>query len=164
MGESNRIWLHLLVLSTISYSPELYFGTSAATPHVAGAAALLKFSRSDPFIMREIYMTRWYNPAVDMGVAGRDNIYGYGRLELSLLPVGTPVMNLSRTELNFGAVLLGASQTLNLGIVNTGQASLVITNILLPSSDYSLSPIFLCSSTGAQQTDFCHFFSAKCGR
>ena len=58
---------------------------------------------------------------------------------MSLLPVGAPVMNLSRTELDFGAVLLGSSQTLNLGIVNTGQASLVITNILLPSSDYSLS-------------------------
>ena len=48
-------------------------------------------------------------------------------------------MNLSRTTLDFGAVLLGSPQTLNLGIVNTGQASLVITNILLPSSDYSLS-------------------------
>ena len=48
-------------------------------------------------------------------------------------------MNLSRTELDFGAVLLGQSPILKLGIVNPGQASLVITNILLPSRDYSLS-------------------------
>ena len=125
-------------VSTISYSPDPYFGTSAATPHVAGAAALLKSADPVHYNARNLY-DALVQSAVDMGVAGQDNVYGYGRLELSLLPVSAPVMNLSRTALDFGAVLLGASQTLNLGIVNTGQASLVITNILLPSSDYSLS-------------------------
>ncbi len=125
-------------VSTISYGPSGYRGTSAATPHVAGAAALLKSADPVHYNARRL-KDALTQSAVDMGVAGRDNVYGYGRLELSLLPVGTPIMNLSRTELNFGAVLLGSSQTLNLGIVNTGQASLVITNILLPSSDYSLS-------------------------
>ena len=125
-------------VSTISYGPSGYRGTSAATPHVAGAAALLKSADPIHYNARRL-KDALTQSAVDMGVAGRDNVYGYGRLELSLLPVGIPVMNLSRTELNFGAVLLGSSQTVNLGIVNTGQASLVITNILLPSSDYSLS-------------------------
>ena len=74
-----------------------------------------------------------------MGVAGRDNVYGYGRLDLSLAPFGRPVMHLSRTALDFGAVLLGSSQTLDLGIVNTGPSSLVITEILLPSGDFGLS-------------------------
>lgn len=137
-------------VSTISYSPEPYFGTSAATPHVAGAAALLKSADPVHYNARNLY-DALVQSVVDMGVAGRDNVYGYGRLELSLLPVGTPVMNLSRTELNFGAVLLGSSQTLNLGIVNTGQASLVITNILLPSSDYSLSQSSYAVAPGRSQ-------------
>ncbi|MDE3257504.1 MAG: choice-of-anchor D domain-containing protein [Gemmatimonadota bacterium] len=48
-------------------------------------------------------------------------------------------MELSRNVLEFGAVLLGSSQTLDLGIVNTGRSSLVITEILLPSGDFGLS-------------------------
>lgn len=137
-------------VSTISYSPDPYTGTSAATPHVAGAAALLKSADPVHYNARRLYDALTQS-VVDMGVAGRDNVFGYGRLELSLLPVGTPVMNLSRTELDFGAVLLGSSQTLNLGIVNTGQASLVITNILLPSSDYGLSQSSYAVAPGRSQ-------------
>ena len=137
-------------VSTISYGPLAYYGTSAATPHVAGAAALLKSADPVHYNARRL-KDALTQSAVDMGDFGQDNVYGYGRLELSLLPVGTPVMNLSRTELDFGAVLLGSSQTLNLGIVNTGQASLVITNILLPSSDYSLSQSSYAVAPGRSQ-------------
>ena len=126
-------------VSTISYNPDPYTGTSAASPHVAGAAALLKSSDPVHYNARNLY-DALLRSTVDMGVRGTDNAYGHGRLDLSLLaPGGRPVIELSRNVLDFGAILLGSSQTLDLGIVNTGQSSLVITEILLPSGDFGVS-------------------------
>ena len=126
-------------ISTISYYPEPYTGTSAAAPHIAGAAALLKSSDPVHYNARNLY-DLLVQSTVDMGVPGPDNVFGHGRLDLSLLPpVGRPVIELSRNVLDFGAILLGSSQTLNLGIVNRGKSSLVITEILLPSGDFDLS-------------------------
>ena len=126
-------------VSTISYGPNRYTGTSAATPHVAGAAALLKSSDPVFYNAKNLY-DALSRSTVDMGDPGPDNVFGYGRLDLSLLPPGgRPVVNLSRSVLDFGAVLLGSSQTHSLGIVNTGQVSLVVTNVLLPPNDYDVS-------------------------
>jgi len=54
--------------------------TSAAAPHVSGAAALI-LSRCPGFAIGQIRsaLEGW---AVDMGVPGKDNIYGSGRLRL----------------------------------------------------------------------------------
>ncbi len=59
--------------------------TSAATPHVAGAAALiLSLSPSSTADQLQSALESW---AVDMGTPGMDNIYGSGRLRLLFPPV-----------------------------------------------------------------------------
>lgn len=55
-------------------------GTSAACPHVAGAAALI-LSQNPNFSISQLW-NALTSSAVDMGSNGMDNIYGYGRLNL----------------------------------------------------------------------------------
>jgi subtilase-type serine protease len=65
--------------SSPDYGP--FYGTSAAAPHVAGAAALILSMypnlRTDE--LRHILESK----AIDMGAAGKDNLYGWGRLDLT---------------------------------------------------------------------------------
>jgi len=60
------------------------YGTSFASPHVAGAASLL-LSKYPGFTAAELQsaLESW---AIDMGLPGKDNIYGWGRLNLLLVP------------------------------------------------------------------------------
>ena len=73
-------------VSTVSYpNPAQKFnGTSSATPHVAGAAALVKgaYPAYTPAQIRSFLEGR----AVDMGSSGKDTLYGYGRLFLGPRP------------------------------------------------------------------------------
>ena len=57
-----------------------FFGTSAAAPHVAGAIALMK-SRFGVFTLPQIREIL-YGRALDRGIAGNDNTYGHGRLDI----------------------------------------------------------------------------------
>jgi subtilisin family serine protease len=56
-------------------------GTSMATPHVAGAAALLwgLHPRATAAAIRE----RLDDAVLDLGAAGRDDAFGFGRLDLA---------------------------------------------------------------------------------
>jgi hypothetical protein len=56
-----------------------FAGTSASCPHMAGAIALLK--GKTPFTLDEI-KSILYNRAIEMGEPGKDNVYGWGRLDL----------------------------------------------------------------------------------
>jgi hypothetical protein len=56
-----------------------FFGTSAAAPHVAGIAALLKSADSQP--SRDTVINAMKSSAVDLGAPGRDDIYGAGRVD-----------------------------------------------------------------------------------
>ena len=65
------------------------YGTSYAAPHVAGAASLL-LSRYPAYTADQLRSTL-ENWAIDMGQQGKDNIYGSGRLNLSVnQPPNTP--------------------------------------------------------------------------
>lgn len=67
-------------VSNATYAPQVFDGTSASTPHVAGAAALVwsAFPEFTAGRVREYLLTH----AVDLGPPGPDSGYGYGRLLL----------------------------------------------------------------------------------
>jgi hypothetical protein len=67
-------------VSTATYGDGSFFGTSAASPHVAGAAALLK--EAEPSRTPGQLKSALEDRAVDLGPTGKDNLYGAGRLDL----------------------------------------------------------------------------------
>ena len=79
-------------VDTWSYGPEVFNGTSSATPHVAGAAALVG-SRYPSYAADDI-MSYLESNADDMGTPGYDLLYGAGRL---VLPDPCYTLTLSHT-------------------------------------------------------------------
>ncbi len=67
-------------VSTASYAPRSFTGTSASTPHVAGAAALVLNAWPD-YDPRQVIDYLIAN-SQDLGPGGPDAAYGYGRLLL----------------------------------------------------------------------------------
>jgi subtilisin family serine protease len=76
------------VVDSASYAPEAFNGTSAATPHVAGALALIlqAFPNFTPADLTQFLDDR----AKDLGDPGPDNQFGVGRLNLGDAPVVAP--------------------------------------------------------------------------
>jgi hypothetical protein len=71
-------------ISTVSFGPKMFAGTSPAIPHVAGAAALL-FEAFPDYTVDELQADLEAN-AIDRGSSGKDNLYGSGRLYLGNPP------------------------------------------------------------------------------
>ncbi|MFA5810248.1 MAG: S8 family serine peptidase, partial [Thermoleophilia bacterium] len=75
-------------VSTYTYGQAGFWGTSAAAPHVAGAGALVKGARASyaPSQLQGFLESR----VIDLGAAGKDNLYGSGKLTLGMIPDFTP--------------------------------------------------------------------------
>ncbi len=64
-----------------SYAYGYWYGTSLSSPHTAGVCALLK-SRFPGYSNTEIRDYLYTNCTVDLGTLGKDNIYGWGKVEM----------------------------------------------------------------------------------
>jgi pSer/pThr/pTyr-binding forkhead associated (FHA) protein/subtilisin family serine protease len=73
-------------VTNVTYGAFGFEGTSASTPHVAGAAALLLSAFPDRG--REEIGALLESEALDLGTPGPDNGFGYGRLRLPAPPGG----------------------------------------------------------------------------
>jgi hypothetical protein len=73
-----------------SYAYGYWYGTSLASPHVAGCVALIHSlfpSKSDNEVKDYLYNSC----TVDLGAFGEDNVYGWGKVELPFVMVNTKV-------------------------------------------------------------------------
>ena len=69
-------------ITTYTFGVESFFGTSASTPLAAGAAALIKSAH--PEFGPEALFSDMETNAQDLGDAGKDNLYGWGGINLIL--------------------------------------------------------------------------------
>ncbi len=107
-----------------------YFsGTSAATPHVSGVAALLK-SKYLELSNKEV-RNRLRNTAKDLGKEGKDDYYGYGLVNAS-------------TALSMGIRVFDTSEGTYPSIMGTHKG------IIKPSSDITVNKMYTypCAGTG----------------
>ena len=89
-------------VATASYGMNrLFGGTSAATPHVAGAAALLK--SANPSLSRDDLWKALVEATVDLGAPGKDDSTGFGKLVLS---VSAPqIADVSPRRVQYGQII-----------------------------------------------------------
>lgn len=150
-------------------------GTSMATPHVSGLAALMlaKNPSLTPEQIRQILRTT----SVDIGTAGRDNTFGYGRIDAnaavaaSMSPtVLTPIITspTTRTTVSRSVTMTGSADGVNFvsykveasqGRTGTGWVTLAtsntpVTNGTLATFDSSILPdgmyVFRLTATSSQ--------------
>ena len=124
-------------VSTVSYGEsEIFYGytgTSAAAPHVAGAAALIK--SANPSYSRTQLWNALVEATVDIGSRGRDNDSGYGKLVLPIMKVSANtsprISRVSPQNPRTNAVVTISGS--NFGS-SRGSSSVRIGSVVIPSS------------------------------
>ena len=110
-----------------SYSYGPWFGTSLASPHVAGASALLLSAH--PAWNPDSLKNGLTSAAIDMGIAGPDSVYGHGRLdfpELTADPLAA-----------FDA--LPGNEKITLSWTNPSEAAYQLTSVRYSTFDFPAS-------------------------
>ncbi len=95
---NNNHWIMSTYWRGSGYSYAQVAGTSQAAPHVAGLAALIR--GMNPALTPDQVQAIIQNTAVDIGTAGRDDFFGYGRINMqaALAAVGpTPTPTVTET-------------------------------------------------------------------
>jgi subtilisin family serine protease len=130
-------------------------GTSVAAPHAAGVLALLV--QAFPGISADRQAAALESGAVDLGTAGADNDYGYGRLNalaayqwLATTPDFTPSVSPSSASTAAGGAV---SYTVSAAPVNgfTGDVSLTLSGLPEGQASWSFSTPVIAGGSGSAQ-------------
>ncbi|MDE2810015.1 MAG: S8 family serine peptidase [Gemmatimonadota bacterium] len=124
-------------VSTVSYGDrDGFHGTSAAAPHVAGAAALIK--SANPSYSRTQLWDALIEATVDIGTRGRDNDSGYGKLVLPIMQVSANtsprISSVSPQTVQTNTVVTVSGS--NFGS-SRGSSSVRIGSVVIPSSAFT---------------------------
>lgn len=116
-----------------SYTSGVWYGTSLASPHVAGGIALLK-SRYPDYSNTEIKNFLFENAVLDLGETGKDNIYGNGVFILPLTGLQKKLA-VSPASWDFAQVVIGDSVDKIFRLKNEDSLDVEISNIACEATD-----------------------------